>query len=102
MIDKFRKDFNVILSSRDIVKMYPNITYHFFVDASIEERINRKYMQYNREIKKEDIRKLIEQRDKLQENTGYYKIYPQTQIIDVTKCKTVEEATEKILQNIEI
>lgn len=102
LIDKFRKDFNVILSSRDIVKMYPNITYHFFVDASIEERINRKYMQYNREIKKEDIRKLIEQRDKLQENTGYYKIYPQTQIIDVTKCKTVEEATEKILQNIEI
>ena len=38
----------MILSSRDIVKMYPDVTYHFFIDASIEERTNRKYMQYNK------------------------------------------------------
>lgn len=102
LIDEFRKNYNVILSSRDIVKMYPDFTYHFFIDASIEERTNRKYMQYNKKIKKEEIRKMIEERDKLQEKTGYYKIYPQTKIIDVTKCKTVKEATEKVFQNIEI
>ena len=45
LIDKFRKDYHVILSSRDIVKMYPAFTYHFFIDASIEERVNRKYRQ---------------------------------------------------------
>ena len=33
--------------------MYPDVTYHFFIDASIEERTNRKYMQYNKEIQKE-------------------------------------------------
>ena len=102
LIDEFRKNYNVILSSRDIVRMYPDFTYHFFIDASIEERINRKYMQYNKEIEKEKIRKMIEERDKLQEKTGYYKIYPQTKIIDVTRCKTVEEAAEKVFQNIDI
>lgn len=101
LIDEFRKKYNVILSSRDIVKMYPDVTYHFFIDASIEERTNRKYMQYNKEIKKDKIRKMIEERDKLQEKTGYYKIYPQTKIIDITNCKTIEEATEKVFQNIE-
>lgn len=100
LIDKFRKDYHVILSSRDIVKMYPEVTYHFFIDASIEERVNRKYMQYHKEIEKEKIREMIEERDKLQEKSGYYKIYPQTQIIDVTDCKTPEESAEKVFGRI--
>ncbi len=45
---------------------------------------------------------MIEERDKLQEKTGYYKIYPQTKIIDVTKCKTVKDATEKVFRNIKL
>lgn len=102
LIDSFRKDYNIILSSRDIVKMYPNVTYHFFIDASIEERTNRKYIQYNKKIPKKEIKKMIEQRDSLQEKTGYYKIYSQTQKIDVTRFKTVEEATEEVLRNIKI
>lgn len=99
LIDKFRKDYNIILSSRDIVKMYPDVTYHFFVDASLEERTNRKYIQYNKEIPKSKIRETIENRDELQEKSGYYKIYPQTKLIDVTNCKNVEESTELVLEN---
>ena len=99
LIDGFRKDYNIILSSRDIVKMYPDVTYHFFIDASIEERTNRKYMQYNKEIPKEKIRKMIEERDELQEKSGYYKIYPQTKIIDVTNCKSAKESTKLVLEN---
>ena len=102
LIDEFRENYNVILSSRDIVKMYPDFTYHFFIDASIEERTNRKYMQYNKEIERDKIREMIEERDKLQKKAGYYKIYPQTQIIDVTECKTIEESAEKVFQNIEV
>ena len=99
LIDGFRKDYNIILSSRDIVKMYPDVTYHFFIDATIEERTNRKYTQYNKEIPKEKIREMIQTRDELQEKSGYYKIYPQTKIIDVTDCKSVEQATEMVLEN---
>ena len=98
LIDKYRQKYNVILSSRDIVKMYPDITYHFFIDASIEERTNRKYMQYNKEIPKEQIKEMILARDELQEKSGYYKIYPQTQIIDVTECKSAKESAQKVLE----
>ena len=100
LINNFRKDYNIIFSSRDIVKMYPDVTYHFFIDASIEERTNRKYMQYNKEIPKDQIKEMIEERDKLQKNTGYYKIYPQTKIIDVTNCKTAEESTKEVCKYI--
>lgn len=99
LIDRFRKDYNIILSSRDIVKMYPDVTYHFFIDASIEERTNRKYMQYNKEIPKEQIKEMIQSRDELQEESGYYKIYPQTKVIDVTNCKSAEESAHLVLEN---
>ena len=99
LIEEYRKKYNIILSSRDIIKMYPDVTYHFFIDASIEERINRKYMQYNKEIPKEQIKEMIEKRDKLKEKSGYYRIYPQTKIIDVTNCNNVEESTKLVLEN---
>lgn len=98
LIDEYREKYNIILSSRDIVKMYPNVTQHFFIDASLEERTNRKYMQYNKEIPKEQIKEMILARDELQEKSGYYKIYPQTQIIDVTECKSAKESAQKVLE----
>lgn len=100
LIDEYRKNYNIILSSRDIVKMYPDVSRHFFIDASIEERTNRKYMQYNKEIPKEQVKEMIQTRDELQEKSGYYKIYPQTQIIDVTRCKNAKESAELVLINI--
>ena len=100
LIDEYRKNYNIILSSRDIVKMYPDVTKHIFIDASIEERTNRKYMQYNKEIPKEQIKEMIQTRDELQEKSGYYKIYPQTKIIDVTNCKNAKESAKKVLENI--
>lgn len=100
LIDKFKEEYNVILSSRDIVKMYPDVTYHFFITADLDERVNRKYIQYNEQIPKDKIKETIEKRDELQEKSGYYKIYNQTRIIDVTNCKSLEESTRKVLENI--
>ena len=70
LIDKYRKNYNVILSSRDIVKMYP-----------------------------EQVKEMIKLRDELQEKSGYYVIYPQTKILDVTNCKSAKEAEELVLES---
>ena len=42
---------------------------------------------------------MIQSRDELQEKSGYYKIYPQTQIIDVTNCKSAKESAQMVLEN---
>lgn len=102
LIDSFREDYNVILSSRDIVRMYPDVTYHFFITADLEERVKRKYIQYNKKIPKEQIEETIINRDALQKKSGYYDIHEITQVIDVTECNTVEKSTEKVLKHIKI
>ena len=99
IIENLKQKYNVILSSRDIVNMYPGVTKHFFIDASKEERTNRKYMQYNKEIPKEQVQEMIKLRDELQEKSGYYAIYPQTKILDVTNCKSAKEAEELVLES---
>lgn len=135
IIEKFKQKFNVILSSRDIVKMYPKVDYHFFIVADLEERAKRKYKQYVKEEKStslndgkkgnslnandgkniknienetkvnpeydnqilEEIKEKIQIRDKLQEESGFYKIYPKTIVLDVTECKNSKEQVKKIL-----
>ena len=82
--------------------MYPDVTYHFFITASIDERIRRKFIQYNGKLSQEQIKETIEKRDKLQKETGYYDIYDNTKIIDVTNCKNVRESCEKVLDNIKL
>ena len=58
-------------------------------------------MQYNNADANE-IRKNIEERDALQEKVGYYKIEENTIVVDVTACKSIEEATDKVLENIPV
>ncbi len=48
IIEKFKAKFNIIVSGRDLMKIYPNLDYHFLVTASLEERIKRKCIQYKR------------------------------------------------------
>ena len=102
IIDKYREKYNVILSSRDIVKMYPNVTYHFFITATLDERVRRKSIQYKEKIDLKKLKENIEKRDKLQEDSGYYKIYDITNVIDITNCKTIEEGAKLVLDKISL
>ena len=101
LIDELKTKYNVIISGRGIMTIYPKTDYHIFITATLEERVRRKCMQYNNADANE-IRKNIEQRDALQEKVGYYKIEENTIVIDVTNCKNVEESTDKVLENISI
>lgn len=98
LIDNYKKQYNVIVSGRDLMQIYPELDYHFFITADIETRVERKMNQYKgTEISKEELKKHIEERDKLQEETGYYRIYESTIKVDVTECKNAKESAEKVL-----
>lgn len=101
LIDKFKERYNIIVSGRALMEIYPNLDYHFMITASLDERIKRKSIQYNNKIELEELKLNIQKRDELQEKAGYYKIYDKTILVDVTDCKTVQDSTNKVLQFIE-
>ena len=97
LIDMYKQKFNVIVSGRDLMNIYPNLDYHLFIEADLEERVKRKMKQYGESANYNEVKQNIIQRDKLQEKAGYYNIYDKTIRIDVTDCSTVKKATEKVL-----
>ena len=100
LIDELKVNHNVIVSGRSIMKIYPDVDYHLFITASLEERVKRKCIQYNENENKNSVRKNIILRDILQRIAGFYKIHKNTIKIDVTDCKSVEESTSKVLEYI--
>ena len=100
IIDDFKSKYNVILSSRDIVKMYPEVDYHFFITASLEERVRRKCIQYGSNEK--EIKEHIQKRDALQKSSGYYQTYEKTICIDATNFTSPEEGVGAIMQHIKL
>lgn len=102
IINKLKEKYNVIFSGRDTMKIYNNLDYHFFITADINERVRRKKIKYNNEIDEKTIKEHIEKRDTLQKQSGYYNTYENTIIVDVTKCKSVEESTKEVLKHIKL
>lgn len=100
IIEKIKANYNVILSSRDIVNMYPKVDYHFLLVADLNERVKRKYHQYEGKITMEELKQHIKQRDNFQMKSGYYKIHPITKVIDVTKCENIEDEANEIMKYI--
>ena len=101
LIDDFKKDYNVILSGRGVLNIYPECDYHLFITASLDERIRRKASQYD-DSELEKVKENIIKRDELQEKAGYYDLSEITKVIDVTDCKSVDESTDKVLEILNI
>lgn len=101
IIDKFKENYNVIVSGRSLMQIYPELDYHFLITASLDERVKRKAMQYKNEVDLEELKNHIIKRDELQEKSGFYKVYLKTIKVDVTDCKNIEESTNKICEYIE-
>ena len=100
LINELKKENDVIVSGRSIMKIYPETDYHLFITASLDERVKRKCIQYKWKETKKEVRKNIKIRDFLQKIAGFYKIYPNTIKIDVTDCKSVKESTQKVMEYI--
>ena len=102
LIDEVKENNNIVVSGRALMTIYPDLDYHFFITADLDERVRRKCIQYENKEEFETIKNNIVTRDELQEKAGFYKLSPITEVIDVTKCKTVEESTEKVLEKIKL
>ena len=98
IIEQYKQKYNIIVSARELLDIYPSMDCHVFVTASLEERIKRRYAQYNGKYTVEEITKMIESRDKLHEQSGFNKKGAKTITVDVTESKNAKEAAEKILK----
>lgn len=101
-INELKQNYNVIVSGRSVMKIYPDCDYHFFIVADLEERVKRKCIQYDNKENVEEIRENIIKRDQLQKQAGFYEYSSITIEVDVTKCKSVKESTKLILRNIKL
>lgn len=101
-IDTYKQHFNVIVSGRDLMKIDPELDYHFFVTASLEERVRRKCIQYSSKNMQNEITQNIISRDKIQEEAGYYQIYDNTIKLDVTKCQSAKDSANMIMKYIQL
>lgn len=102
LIEKLKKDYNIIFSGRSTMKIYPKCNYHFFIIADLDERVRRKCIQYKNKELEDDIRDNIIRRDELQRKSGFYEYSSITEEVDVTNCKNVYESTKKVLDRIKL
>ena len=65
IINDFKEKYNVIVSGRALMEIYPDLDYHFLITASLDERVKRKSMQYNN-VNLQELREHIMKRDELQ------------------------------------
>ena len=100
IINEFKEKYNVILSGRALMSIYPELDYHFFITASLDERVRRKASQYGENTNLKELREHIMLRDDLQKKAGFYDLNEKTIEIDVTDCKSVKESTDKLLKYI--
>ncbi len=100
VIDTYRKKFNIILSARDLVTIYPEMTYHVYITANIDERVKRRYNQYNGKYSKEEIKNMIIKRDEMHKMAGFNKLYEKSIEVDVSDCKNAKESAKKVLSHI--
>ena len=96
IIQEYSKKFNIIVSARDLVKIYPEMDLHIFITASLEERVQRRYNQLKGEYTIDEVRNLIIQRDILHEKSGFNETFDKTVKVDVTGDSSAKESAKKI------
>ena len=100
---KLAEGKNVIIEGRDICTyVFPNANVKIYLDASLEERTRRRYIEMKEKginITKEEVKENIEARDKNDKakEIGARKLAPDSIIVDTTN-KTIEEVVEEIIK----
>jgi cytidylate kinase len=100
---EFAKNTNIVAEGRDMgTQVFPDADIKFFIDASLEVRTNRRFLQLQSAGIKTDIKKLredIEIRDNQDKNREIAPLHPATNavIIDTTNLK-IDQVVDIILK----
>ena len=97
----YKAKYNVVVSARGLVDLYPDMDYHMYITASLKERVKRRYNEYKGKYTIEEIEKNIIKRDETHKLAGFNKKCDKTIEVDITDCKNAKESAEKILQKME-
>lgn len=101
VIEMYKAKYNVVVSARGLVDLYPDMDYHIYITASLKERVKRRYNEYKGKYNIEEIEKNIIKRDETHKLAGFNKKCDKTIEVDITDCKNAKESAEKILQKME-
>ncbi len=97
----FREKYNIVMEGRDIgSKVFPDAQIKIFLDASIEERVKRRYLQLKEMKIEEDIEKIrkeIMERDKKDKNR---KIAPLIKTDDYYYIDTTNLSIDQVVEKI--
>lgn len=100
------KNYDVVMEGRDITTVVlPNANYKFYLDATLEERANRRYKQYQEkgiDMTLEEIKENISKRDynDMHKEVGSLIRTDEQVYIDSTNM-TIEEVVNKMIEIIE-
>ena len=100
---KMAENADVVMEGRDITTVvFPNAQYKFYLDATLEERVNRRYKQYQEkgiEMSLEEIKKNIEERDynDMHKEVGAL-IRTENQVYIDSTNMTIEEVANKMIE----
>ena len=98
IVEEYSKKYNLIVSARDLVKIYPEMDLHIFITASLDERVKRRYNQLDKKYTIDEVRNTVIQRDILHEKSGFNEISDKTVKIDVTQDSSANESAKKIYE----
>ena len=98
IVNEYSKKYNLIVSARDLVKIYPEMDLHIFITASLDERVKRRYNQLDKKYTIDEVRNTVIQRDILHEKSGFNEISSKTIKVDVTEDKSAKESAQKIYE----
>lgn len=97
-IQEYSKTYNIIVSARDLVEIYPEMDLHLYVTADLDKRIERRYNQYNGKYTREQIAESIKTRDNIHKDAGFNKKCDRTVALDLSDCENSEQSAQKALE----
>jgi cytidylate kinase len=103
MVRKFSQDMSVVVEGRDMTTVvFPNAEHRFYLDASADARAQRRFDQGVSELKLEEVKKAILERDEIDKNKaeGSLKIASGVIYLD-TSGLTILQVYDKLIERLE-